>query len=194
MIDTETLILRAREHLTELPESVIFSRENLIALLPSAISAWQTETNQNKTRRQAFVIESDPVEISDGEADLTDEFDDKGFRLDFLLEGDISLLTDGKAAAFNIKFVPSRDRLALIGRQDKFFTLAYLSGTRIYLRSGTGASGELNGELLIRSVVLPADLEEFPSYIEPELATALAKLARMQFSAQNRGLDMPPKS
>lgn len=93
-----------------------------------------------------------------------------------------------------MKFVNSLDRLKLVGRQDLFYCLAYMSGTRITFRyPGEADADTLNASFKIRSVVLPQDLTDMNEAILPELALVLAELAGHQIKEQNKGLNRPPK-
>ncbi len=197
MINIEELVLQAREHLTELPESVIVSEDSLAALVPSAIAVWQLKTAKDRNKRQNFVVKSEPLTVTDGELDLSAAIETYGFRLDMLEEGDLEF-TGSTDKKYGIKFIASRDRLKFPGIQDKFFTLAHLSGTTIQFRDPAAVSPanpltSLNGEIIIRSVVLPKELTDIPYTVLPELALELADLARRQFNSQNRGLNIPPK-
>lgn len=194
-IDVEELILAARDMLTELPESVVFSRDNLLGLVKPAISLWQDQTNENPQKRQNFIVESAAVVVAAGVCDLAAEIDSKGFRLEFIKENDIALTITGgitQAPDLMVKFVNSLNRLKMKGRQDRFFTLAYLSGTLItFKQAGSTAVDEIAGTLKLRSPVIPSDLSTMNKAVMYELAILVADLAKQQFRQQNRGLDKP---
>lgn len=186
------LIMTAREILTELPESVHFSRESLRALVKPAISLWQDRTNADRNKRQNFVVTSNDISIIAGFADIATAVDAYGFRLEYIADADI-VLPYGEPN-YRVKFVNSFDRLVSIGRQDKFFTLAYLSGTQITFReAGVVELGTLDGTFKIVSPVIPSNLATLNAGVMPEIAIAVADLARAQMREQNRGLNIPPK-
>lgn len=194
MILLEKLIFQAREQLTELPESVMLSRESLRALVPPAIALWQERTNGNLQKRQNFIRESGDIAVVDGVCDIAEVIDQFGFRLEFIRESDIEIEYPG-TPAFQVKFVNSLDRLKMVGRQDKFFTLCYLSGTKMTFRyAGDAYIDSLNVSFKIRSVVFPTDLTDMNEALLPELSLVLAELAGNQLKEQNRGLNIPPKS
>lgn len=191
-IDLSQLVLTAREMLSELPESVHFSRENLRALVKPAISLWQSQTNADITRRQNFIVDSAAINVVDGVADIGPEVDAKGFRLDFIRESDIVL--PYQLPTYTVKFVNSFDRLMSTGRQDKFYILAYLSRTRLTFReAGEVLIDTMNGTFILRSTVIPVDPAVMPVSVMPEIAMVIADLARARESKENRGLDIPPK-
>jgi hypothetical protein len=192
-IDLNTLVLTAREQLTELPESVQFSRENLRALIAPAISAWQEQTNDDPNKRQPFIVESGAITIVNGLADILAEVEARGFRLDFIKDSDIEIAY-AKTPVFQVKFVNSLDRLQMHGRQDRFLIKVYRSGTRFYFKdAGATDITSMNGSFTLRSVVIPNDPAQLPASVMPQIATAIADLARKQLAQQNRGLNMPPK-
>lgn len=197
MINREKLIHLVREQITELPESVLFSRDNISSLIQPGIALWQEQTNNNKQKRHNF-IQQESVPIANGAADLSSAIDNKGFRLEYIREGDLEITTRDATPNLTVKFVASLNRLKLPGRADKFFVLAYLSGTSIRFRDPDAASGEdplltMSGDAVLRSVVLPNYLDGVPESIAPELALVIADLARKQFLEQNRGLNLPIK-
>ncbi len=194
-IDIEQLILMAREQLSELPESVHYSRESLRALIKPAIALWQEETNANLQKRQSFIVPSAAIPVVAGVADLSSEIDDKGFRLDWIKESDIEIgYSPDQQPPFTVKFVNSLDRLKMIGRQDRFFYLAYLSGKSLRFREpGQTATNTFNANIFIRSAVIPSDPASLDAGIMPDIATAIANLARQsQPRPENRGLDIAP--
>lgn len=188
-IDVDQLVLLAREQLTELPESVIFSRENLRALVPSAVALWQEQTNSNHEKRHAFLKESDDIDVEANVADIADAVDEYGFRLDFIRDSDVLVSYDSPIKLRTV-FVSSIDRLRMPGRQDRFFVLAYLRGTQIEFCHPNFI--EWSGTFRLRSVVIPFDLWEIPAPLAPELALVVAELARREFTQQNRGLNVEP--
>lgn len=191
-IDLLQLILTAREMLTEEPEAVSYSRENLRALVRPAISLWQLQTNADITRRQNFIVDSAAIAIVDGVADIGPEVDAKGFRLDFIRESDIVL--PYQLPTYTLKFVNSFDRLMSAGRQDKFYILAYLSGTRLTFReAGEVLIDTMNGDFILRSTVIPIDPSVMPVSVMPEIAMVIADLARARAPKENRGLDISPQ-
>lgn len=193
-IDENILILTAREMVTELPESVDFSRESLRMMIKPAISIWQNQTNDDPQRRQNFIVESDAITIAAGQADLSTQIDTKGFRVDFIKESDIVIAYSGSGIInYKVKFVNDFDRLISPGRQDKFFILAYLSGKQITFKD----AGQINvdtigGSFKIRSVVIPSDLAGLPASVMPEIALVIADLCKKRIKDQNRGLNMKP--
>jgi hypothetical protein len=194
-INTEELIFEARAMLTELPESVTLSRDNLFDMIRPAIQLWQEKTNADIGKRQNFIKQSTDINIVDGFADISTVVDSLGYRLDFLHESDIYVPYAGEVNAnYTVKFVNSLNRLMSIGRQDKFFVLAFLSGSSITFKEpGEVGFGSMNGTFQIRSVVIPTDLTQMPASVMPEIAVILADLAAKQIKQQNRGLDRTPK-
>lgn len=196
-INVEELLLTVRDLLTELPESVIFSRDSLLGMVKPAIAQWQDATNEDPQRRQNFIVESDPITIAAGVADLSAQVDAKGFRLEFVKENDIALTVTGYSSQtpnYQVKLVNSLDRLMTKGRQDKFYHLAYLSGTKLTLRTaGTTVINGMAGSLKLRAPVIPADLATMNKPMMYELAAVIADMAKKQFLQQNRGLDVPVK-
>ena len=92
-----------------------------------------------------------------------------------------------------MKFVNSLDRLKRKGRQDRFFYLAYLSGKTLRFKvPGETAINTMTGSIVIRSAVIPDDPATLDKGIMPEIATAIANLARQRIAAENRGLDIAP--
>lgn len=190
-IDVNDLIFRAREQVTGLPESVEFPRDAVRAVIPSAIAVWQERTAADPEKRQNFIRESDPIVIdTDGVADIEEQVNAKGFRLEFINASDIEL-TYSADIKFSVKFVNSLDRFLMQGRQDAFFIKAYQSGPKIRFRQPSGLP--IEADLVLRSVVLPSDLEDMNASILPELATIVAEILKKRFYNQNRGLDIQPK-
>jgi hypothetical protein len=194
-INAEDLILTARSMLTELPESVTLSRDALFDMIRPAIYLWQEKTNQDLGKRQNFIVQSEDIPIVNGVADIGNIVDKYGYRLDFLHESDIYMPYTGETNAnYTVKFVNSLNRLQSVGRQDKFFILAYLSGKSITFKGPDEVGfGAMETTFQIRSVVLPSDLGEIPDALMPEIAVLLADLAAKQLKQQNRGLDRPVK-
>jgi hypothetical protein len=194
-IDVEELILTARGMLTELPESVTLSRDNMFDIIRPAIQLWQEKTNMDIGKRQNFIVQSNDIDIVEGVADISTAIDTYGYRLDFLHESDIYLTYTGERNAnYTVKFVASLNRLMSIGRQDKFFILAYLSGSVITFKSPDEVGfGSMDGAFQIRSVVIPNNLADMNRSVMPEIAVILADLASKQIKQQNRGLDKPVK-
>ena len=192
-IDIKQLVLMAREQLSELSSAVHFSEENLYALIRPAIAMWQEETNNDPQKRQSFIVESGKISPVAGVYDLSDAIDTYGFRLDWLKESDIEIAYDpAQAPEFTVKFVNSLDRLKMVGRQDKFFHLAYLSGTNLRMRkAGSTTADAMMDDIVIRSAAIPSDPSELNAGIMPELSTAIANLARREIMAENRGLNVP---
>ena len=50
----------------------------------------------------------------------------------------------------------------------------------------------MTGSIVIRSAVIPDDPATLDKGIMPEIATAIANLARQRIAAENRGLDIAP--
>lgn len=196
-INTDELVLTARDLITELPESVIFSRENLFSLIKPAISLWQDQTNSDPQKRQNFIVESGLIFIASGIADLSSEIGLKGFRVEFIKDSDVTLSIAGVAPQvpqLNVKFVNSVNRLAIVGRQDRFFHLVHLSGSRMTIRAaGSPSIAATNGTLTLRAPVIPSDLTTLNKPVMYEIAILLADLAKQQYKEQNRGLDIPVK-
>jgi hypothetical protein len=191
-INEQELILTAREMLTELPEAVHFSRENLRALIQPAIWLWQEKINDDPRKREQFIVESDAITISQGQADISTEVDAKGFRLDFIRDSDIVIAYG--LPNYTVKFVNSLNRLSSIGRQDKFYVLAYMSGSHITFKdAGSVDIDDINGSFTLRSIALPTSLDALPSSAKAELSIILADLAKTEIGQQNRGLDVPPE-
>jgi hypothetical protein len=194
-IDSEDLILTARSMLTELPESVMLSRDNMFDQISPAISLWQERTNADLGKRQNFIRQSGDINIVDGVADISQAITDYGYRLDFLHDSDIYIpYTGERNANYTVQFVASLNRLMSIGRQDKFFVLAYLSGETITFKFPEEVGfGSIDATFQIRSVVIPGDLSKIPASVMPDIAVILADLASKQIRQQNRGLDRPVK-
>jgi hypothetical protein len=192
-IDPEKLVLTARDMLTELPESVTLSRDNLFGMIKPAISVWQDQTNNDPAKRQNFVVTSTDVDIEAGIAEyLPQGRRCKGFRVEFFADGDVSLTTDGVTGYRPAKFVSSRDRLYRNGRQDKFRDLIYLQGMQLLVKGkGETVPENTNGTLVIASPVIPSDLADINGAVMYEIATVMADLAKKQLQQQNRGLDRP---
>ena len=194
MIDSLELILLARDGLTELPESVIFSRENLLGLIPQAITLWQDRTNANPEKRHNFLILSDNISIRNSAADISEALDEFGYRVEYIAGSDV-LLEGTNLPKKKVTFVNSWDRLAHPGRQDKFSNLAYLQGKIITFRNplatgNTDPLKSLNARFKLNSVVIPNDLNEIPNSVMSDLALILAEIAKGEFRQQNRGLDI----
>lgn len=189
-IDVNTLIFRAREQITGLPESVEFPRDAIYAVIPSAIAVWQERTNANHEKRQNFIRQSDPIAINDNVADIEEQVNLKGFRLEFINASDVEISYDA-VVQLPLKFVNSLDRFNLVGRQDAFFIKAYQSGMKIRFRQPSG--DPIEQDLVIRSVVMPSNLEDMNEAILPELALIVAEIMKKRYYTQNRGLDIPPK-
>lgn len=192
-INPEELILAARDMLTELPESVIFSRDNLQGLIKPAIAVWQEQTNNDPQKRHDFIVESNDITIILGVADISTEVDATGFRVDFLKEGDIEIAY-AKSPNFTVKFVNSLDRLKMKGRQDQFFMKVYLNGMEMRFKEpGLADIDTLNGTFRIRSVVIPSNLADLSRSVMPMIATVVADLAKKQFAEKHRGVELPVK-
>ena len=197
MIELDEIVFAAREQLTELPESVTLSRQSLRAMVPASIALWQNEINANPARRHNFLQRSPNIRIASGVADISQVVETMGYRLDFIHESDIEIAYS-KQPVLHVRFVNSKNRLYLGSRQDRFYVLAYLTGTKITFRdpdaaANVDATATMNGQFTMRSVVLPTDLSKMPRSVLPDLAVALADLARQQLREQNRGVNIAPK-
>jgi hypothetical protein len=196
-ITLDELVSASRELVTELPESVIFSYENIAALIPSAIALWQQKTNNDVSKRQAFIQESENISLTSvtgfgAEANILPQVDAKGFKLEFIKDSDIEIAyATGGEPNFTVKFVPSLDRLKIFGRGDKFFIKAYLSGTNIKFRKSDGLA--FTGTMKIKSVVLPSDLTTLPASVKGDLALIVAELAKLEIREKNLGLNISPQ-
>ena len=200
MINPLELITIARDALTELPESVIFSRENLLGLIPSAISIWQERTAKNPAKRHNFIQESGAIQIRNGVANISEAIDEYGYKLEYIEGSDvvIDLAYSPDLPNKRVVFVNSIDRLHAPGRADKFYILGYLLGTTITFHNPIAAVGEdatttLNSRFKLRSVVMPNDLADIPESVAPEIGLIIAEIAKGQFRQQNKGLDLNPK-
>lgn len=184
-INVEELILAARDILTEEPESAEYSRDALLGLVKPAIVAWQDQTNQDVQKRQNFVVQSAAITITNGIADLSTEIDSKGFRIEFIKDSDIEVAISGVSPIspeILVKLVSTKDRLNYRGRQDKFFVVGYLSGSRITFRApGSGAINSLNGTMTLRAPVIPSDLTAMNKPIMYELAIVIAQMAKQKY-------------
>lgn len=196
MINPEELVLMARDGLTELPESVIFSRENLRGLIPQAIALWQERTNSNPEKRHPFLVLSDNIKIQSGVADISEAVEDFGYKLEYISDSDI-IITGENLPRKKVNFVYSWDRLVSPGIQDKFFILGYLEGMTITFRNPVVIPDQdplktLNAQFKLNSVVLPNSLEDTPKSVIADLALALAEIAKGQYRQQNKGIDTAP--
>lgn len=192
-IDPEKLVLVCRDMLTELPESVTLSRDNIFSLIKPAISIWQDQTNNDPRKRQNFVVRSRNISIRTGIADIASAVDDGGFRIEFFADGDVSVTTQGITGYRPAKFVSSRDRLYRTGRQDRFRDLIYLQGLKLLVKGkGQATPDTTTGSLVIASPVLPTDLSRFNEPVMYEIATVMADLAKKQLPDRNIALGQQP--
>lgn len=99
-----------------------------------------------------------------------------------------------RSDALEVKFVNSRDRLTMGGRQDRFFLCAYFDGKTIYFRNPdpqVEPLRTLNGTMQIRATVVPTTLANIPAGLIGELATIMAEIVRtMNTGKQPRGVDL----
>lgn len=192
-IDTEELILMARDMLTDLPESVSIPRDMLYTLIKPAIALWQLQTNDDPARRQNFIVASDAQVITDTVCNLSGAIDTFGFRMDMIKEGDIEIAYAGEVN-FKVKFFNSLDRFKIRGRQDKYFYKCYISGTTLrFIQPGASATALFSGSFVLRSVVIPSDPASLNQAVMPEIAINIADLVRKQIRMNNKGAERPPK-
>jgi hypothetical protein len=189
---TEELVMRTREMLTDEPESALLPREQLIAVIPIAISEWQKKIVKDRAQLEAFRVETGEITIADGVADLSNEVNAKNIRLDLLTESDIEFVS-GPTFPFikTVQFVRSYDRLTLGGIQDKFFILAFLSGYQLRFRNpdtspGDDATQTLTGTFKIRGISIPNDLEDVPETMTGDIAVILADLLRKRIKINQK--------
>lgn len=192
-IDTEELVLMARDMLTDLPESVSIPRDMLFTLIKPAIALWQLQTNDDPARRQNFIVESNSQTITANVCDIATAIDTYGFRMDLIKEGDIEMTYAGEVS-FKVKFFNSLDRFKLRGRQDKYFYKCYMSGTKLrFIEPGASSSDTFAGTFVIRSACIPSDPAALNQSVMPEIAINIADLVRKQIRMNNKGAERPPK-
>lgn len=187
-------LLAVREMITELPESVTLSRENIMACVPAAIALWQDRTANDPHKRVQWFVESGNVSVAANVADISSIMETNGFRYEWLHESDILVSYAAKGPSLAVKFVNSYDRLKMTGPQDDYFLLAYVStsGTITFKKPGT-SSWTASNVFKIRSVAVPGTLGAMPASILPELMLVLAEILKAQFRDQNRGVALPTK-
>ena len=201
MTDAE-LVERARALLTEEPDARRFSREKMFALIPVAIAELQMKIEEAATigvmgKLQPFVVEITDISIADGVADLTDDVNETGLRLDMSKSWNVFISGDNNIKAKTIQWVNSYDRLSFGGIQDSFYTLAFLNGVNIYFRDPNAASGEdpttsLNGSITIRGVAPPTTTEQITKDQEGILAGVLAEVCRREVPLPEIGVNVAP--
>lgn len=177
---------------TELPESVTLSRENILACIPAAIALWQDRTANDPHKRIQWVVESDLISVTANVATIAAQMEAKNFRYEWLHESDIIVAYAAKGPSLTVKFVNSYDRLQMSGPQDSYFLLAYIStsGTITFKKPGT-SSWTASNIFKIRSVSIPSELNSLPASVLPELMLVLAEILKAQFRDQNRGVALP---
>lgn len=173
-IDPLQLVLTARDMVTDLPESVTLPRDAIHSIIPSAIAIWQLQTANDPEKRQNFIVESGTITMTNNVADLAAEIASKGFRMEFIHEGDIEISYAG-TMNFTVKFIKTLDRFKIKGRQDAFFIKCYMSGTTLrFCKANSPWTEDWDTTFKIRSVVIPSDLTLLPPSVLPELAIVLA--------------------
>lgn len=91
-----------------------------------------------------------------------------------------------------VRFVKSRDRLTLTGRQDQFFTNAFLDGGKLYFSAGADPTLSLAGlTFVIRCVAVPALVVDLPDdSLMEDIAQELFVIAPKAGSQAERGLTL----
>lgn len=91
MIEAGTLVATSREILTETDPALEVSNERLHALIQPCLNEWRTRTLKNREKLKNFMIETDPVTITNGEADLTDTLDTYGIPAEEIKKAQINI-------------------------------------------------------------------------------------------------------
>ncbi|GEM_PF-5281451 len=181
---SDELAQRARDILTEKPDSAVLSKEKMIGLIPTAVKMLIASLPSHK---QARFRQNFNVTITSGVADLSDAVDN-GLLADNIKSSDIVLSYEpGNPILQTVQFVDSYDRLTQNGIQDRFFVLAFLDGNNLIFKNPSDlAINTLDTSGTIKGLCAPSDVGELPAEFDADLVLMVAELGRKEIGMDQR--------